>query len=44
MQYKQSDFEKMLNELLELELELKSGKVIDLNGFTQSVLRKFLKS
>lgn len=44
MQYKQNDFEKMLNELLELELELKSGKVIDLNGFTQSVLRKFLKS
>jgi DNA polymerase-3 subunit delta len=43
MQFKQKDFCDMLNYLSELELELKSGKVLDLNSFTQASLRKFLR-
>ena len=43
MRFKQNDFEKMMNYLIELELELKSGKVIDLNTYTQAKLRNFLQ-
>jgi DNA polymerase-3 subunit delta len=43
MKFKQEEFVHMLNYLSELELELKSGKVIDLNAYTQSKLRIFLR-
>jgi DNA polymerase-3 subunit delta len=40
--FKQEDFIYMLNFLQELELELKSGKIINLNSYLQSKLRTFL--
>ena len=43
MKFKQEDFTYMFNYLSELELELKSGKVIDLNAYTQSKIRIFLR-
>jgi len=43
MQFKQEDYCFMLDFMSELELELKSGKVIDLNSYTQAKIRTFLR-
>lgn len=41
--FQKNDFERMLFFLQQLELELKSGKVIDINTYFQSRLRNFQK-
>lgn len=41
--FKQDDFIYMLNYLQELELELKSSKIPDINGYLQAKLRLFIK-
>jgi DNA polymerase-3 subunit delta len=43
MKFRQEEYCDMLNYLSELELELKSGKVIDLNAYVQAKLRVFLR-
>jgi len=40
--FKKNDFIYMLNYLQDLELELKSSKIIDINGYVQAKLRIFL--
>lgn len=41
--FKHNDFAYMLNYLQELELELKSGKISDINAYLQSKLRIFIQ-
>jgi DNA polymerase-3 subunit delta len=43
LKYKFDDYKYMMNFLQELELELKSGKVADINAYFQAKLRVFIK-
>ncbi len=41
VKFKQEQFKSMLEQLLSLELELKSSKITDINSYVQASLRKF---